>query len=121
MAMVKTASAGSLGTILVNGNGRTLYLFEADTSNTSTCQGACSVVWPPLLTAGAPTAGGSAKSNLLGTTKRPNGVKQVTYNGHPVYMYAGDRNPGETNGQGLNQFGALWYVLDANGNKVDKS
>lgn len=120
-AMVKTASAGKLGTILVDGKGRTLYLFEADKSTTSTCNGACAAAWPPLLTSGAPSAGGSAKSSLLGSSKRSDGTTQVTYHGHPVYGYAGDSKPGDTNGQALNQFGAEWYVLDASGNKVDLS
>ncbi|MFD9397131.1 hypothetical protein ACFWBB_42305 [Streptomyces sp. NPDC060000] len=119
--MVKTATADKLGTILVDAKGRTLYLFEADKSTQSTCNGACASAWPPLLTAGAPTAGGSAKSALLGTTKRSDGNTQVTYHGHPLYGYAGDSGPGDTNGQGLNQFGAAWYVLNVSGEKVDLS
>ncbi|MFI6566144.1 hypothetical protein [Streptomyces sp. NPDC050534] len=119
--MVKTASAGNLGTILVDGKGRTLYLFEADKSTTSTCNGSCAAAWPPLLTSGTPSTGGSAQSKLVGTSKRSDGTTQVTYHGHPVYGYAGDSKPGDTNGQALNQFGAAWYVLDAGGNKVDKS
>ncbi|EGX56801.1 lipoprotein [Streptomyces zinciresistens K42] len=119
--MVKTASAGKLGTILVDEKGRTLYLFEADKSTTSTCDGSCAAAWPPLVTSGSPSTGGSAKSSLLGTSKRSDGTTQVTYNGHPVYRYAGDSKPGDTNGQALNQFGAEWYVLDAAGNKVDMS
>ncbi|MFF9815153.1 hypothetical protein [Streptomyces sp. NPDC014006] len=120
-AMVKTASAGKLGTILVDGKGRTLYLFEADKSKTSTCNGPCAAAWPPLLTSGAPSVGGSAKSSLLGTSKRSDGKTQVTYHGHPLYSYAGDSKPGDTNGQALNQFGAEWYVLGVTGNKVDLS
>ncbi|MEU6541609.1 hypothetical protein [Streptomyces sp. NPDC047000] len=120
-AVVKTASAGKLGTILVDGKGRTLYLFEADKSTTSTCNGACAAAWPPLLTSGAPSIGGSAKSSLSGTSKRSDGTTQVTYHGHPVYGYAGDAKPGDTNGQALKQFGAEWYVLDAAGDKVDMS
>ncbi|GGS06140.1 lipoprotein [Streptomyces humidus] len=120
-AMVKTASSGKLGTILVSGTGRTLYLFEADKSTTSTCNGACAAAWPPLLTSGSPSTGGSAQSKLLGTSKRSDGKTQVTYNGHPLYLYAGDSKAGDTNGQALNQFGAEWYVLDAGGNKVDRS
>ena len=120
-AMVKTASAGNLGTILVDGKGRTLYLFEADKSTTSTCNGSCAAAWPPLLTSGTPSTGGSAQSKLVGTSQRSGGTTQVTYHGHPVYGYAGDSKPGDTNGQALNQFGAGWYVLDAGGNKVDKS
>ncbi|WP_405626498.1 hypothetical protein [Streptomyces sp. NBC_01396] len=117
--MVKTATAGKLGTILVDAKGRTLYLFEADKSTQSTCNGSCAAAWPPLLTSGSPTAGGSAKSGLLGTTKRSDGKTQVTYHGHPLYGYAGDSKPGDTNGQDLNQFGAAWYVLDVSGQKVD--
>ncbi|MDH6626152.1 putative lipoprotein with Yx(FWY)xxD motif [Streptomyces sp. LBL] len=119
--MVKTATAGKLGTILVDAKSRTLYLFEADKSTTSTCNGSCAAAWPPLLTSGNPTAGGSAKAGLLGTTKRSDGKMQVTYHGHPLYGYAGDAGPGDTNGQGLNQFGAAWYVLDDSGKKVDQS
>lgn len=119
--MVKTATAGKLGTILVDAKGHTLYLFEADKSTKSTCNGACAAAWPPLLTSGKPTAGGSAKSDLLGTTKRSDGKSQVTYHGHPLYGYAGDSKPGDTNGEGLNQFGAAWYVLNVSGQKVDLS
>ena len=119
-AKVKTASAGKLGTILVDGKGRTLYLFEKDKSKTSTCKGACAAAWPPLLTAGKPAADGSAKSNLLGTSKRSDHTQQVTYHGHPLYRYAGDSKAGDTKGQGLDQFGAEWYVLDTKGNKVDR-
>ncbi|UGQ15046.1 hypothetical protein LO772_16650 [Yinghuangia sp. ASG 101] len=106
------------GTVLVDATGRTLYMFEADTANTSTCTGDCAVVWPPLPAPAPPTAGGNAKANLLGTTVRPDGITQVTYNSHPLYLFQGDQQPGNTNGQGLNQFGALWYVLDANGNAI---
>ncbi|MFF3409578.1 hypothetical protein ACFYW8_25910 [Streptomyces sp. NPDC002742] len=120
-AAVMTATAGKLGTILVDAKGNTLYLFEADKSTQSTCDGSCAAAWPPLLTSGSPTASGSAKSALLGTTKRSDGKMQVTYNGHPLYGYAGDSKPGDTNGQGLNQFGAAWYVLNTSGQKVDLS
>ncbi|WBB59078.1 hypothetical protein O7599_26235 [Streptomyces sp. WMMC500] len=117
---VKTASAGKLGTILVDEEGNTLYLFEKDTSTTSTCDGECAKAWPPLETSGTPKAGGSAQDKMLDTSKRSDGKTQVTYNGHPLYTYQGDSNPGDTNGQGLDQFGAKWYVLDADGNKVVK-
>ncbi|MFE1950895.1 hypothetical protein ACFW9D_10545 [Streptomyces sp. NPDC059524] len=119
-AEVKTAKVGDLGTVLVDGKGRTLYLFEADKSTSSTCKGGCATAWPPLLTEGKASVGGSAQDKLLGTTKRDDGKTQVTYHGHPVYGYAGDTKPGDANGQALNQFGAEWYVLDADGNKVDK-
>jgi len=119
-ATVATKSAGNLGTILVDAKGRTLYLFLADKSTKSTCTGACAQAWPPLLTSGAPKTGSGAKKNLLSTSKRSGGKKQVTYNGHPLYFYAGDSKPGQTTGQGLNQFGALWYVVNPAGSKVTK-
>jgi predicted lipoprotein with Yx(FWY)xxD motif len=109
------------GTALVDGNGRALYLFEKDTGTTSTCYDACANVWPPLLTHATPVATSGAQAALLGTTQRSDGGQQVTYHGHPLYYYVGDKNPGDTNGQGLNQFGAAWYLLTPDGNKIDTS
>ncbi|WP_371496773.1 hypothetical protein OG871_12230 [Kitasatospora sp. NBC_00374] len=120
-AVKVAATGGELGSILVDGQGRTLYLFEADTSSQSTCSDACAAAWPPFTTTGAATAGDGATAGLLGTTKRPDGATQVTYNGHPLYYYAGDAKPGDTTGQDLNQFGASWYVLNAAGAKVEPS
>lgn len=108
-----------LGQILVDGEGRTLYLFEADTSNKSTCNDACARAWPPLITTGEPKAGKGVKADLLGTTTRDDGKTEVTYNGHPLYYYEGDEKPGDTTGQDLDQFGAKWFVLNADGNKVE--
>ncbi|MYS23553.1 Predicted lipoprotein with conserved Yx(FWY)xxD motif [Streptomyces sp. DvalAA-14] len=116
-ATVTTKSVGKLGTILVDGKGHTLYLFAKDTKDKSNCTGACAAAWPPLLTSGKAKATGEAKSDLLGTTKRSGGT-QVTYNGHPVYGFVSDTKSGQANGQGLNQFGGLWWALDATGNKV---
>ena len=109
-----------LGRILVSG-GRTLYLFEKDKGPTSTCSGACASAWPPLTTSGKPKAGSGVKAGKLGTSKRGDGTTEVTYNGHPLYFYAGDAAPGQTTGEGLNQFGAEWYVLSAKGDKVEKA
>lgn len=114
-----TTTTGSVGTFLVGPNGHTLYLFEKDKSTKSRCYQTCAGIWPPLLTKGAPKAAGKAKSNLLGTTKRKDGAKQVTYNGHPVYYYSADSSAGSTTGQGVEAFGAEWYVLNPKGNKID--
>ena len=92
-AAVLTAS-GELGEHLVGPNGHTLYLFEKDTGSTSTCTGACAAAWPPLMTTGAPTAGGAADAGLLGTTKRPDGTMEVTYGGHPLYYSRATRPRG---------------------------
>ncbi|HEX3318216.1 MAG TPA: hypothetical protein VHR88_09365 [Solirubrobacteraceae bacterium] len=107
------------GTALVDGRGRTLYLFEADKGDSSTCNGACATLWPPDTVAAKPKAGPGIDAAKLGTTKRSDGTLEVTYNGHPLYRYAPDTKPGEATGQGLNQFGAKWYVVGAGGAKVD--
>ena len=115
---VKLAST-SLGKVLVDSRGRTLYLFEADKGTMSTCSGACASVWPPVTTTGKATGGAGVRASELGTTKRADGTTEVTYNGHPLYAYAGDTAPGQTNGQGIDQFGAEWYALSAAGTKID--
>jgi predicted lipoprotein with Yx(FWY)xxD motif len=115
---VNVADGGSLGKILVDSQGRTLYLFRKDTGSMSTCSGACAQEWPPVTTGGKPTAGDGLTASKLGTTKRSDGAMQVTYNGHPLYLYAGDQKPGDTAGQGLDFFGGKWYVLSPAGNEV---
>ena len=104
-----------LGTFLVDSQGRTLYLFEADKPNMSNCSGACLSIWPAFTSNAKPTAGSGVDAAKLGTIAN----QQVTYNGHPLYYYAGDQKPGDTMGEGLNQFGAKWYVLAASGDKID--
>src|SRR5260370_26062705 len=83
----------------------------------STCYGQCARVWPPLLTSARPVAvkGSGVNAKLLGTTRRSDGKLEVTYNGYPLYLYAPDRKPGQTNGEGVSQFGAKWYLLDTAG------
>jgi predicted lipoprotein with Yx(FWY)xxD motif len=108
-----------LGKILVDAKGRTLYLFEADRRNMSNCSGACLSIWPPLTSGTKPQAGAGARAAKIATITANGRKRQVTYNGHPLYFYAGDQKPGDTTGQGLNQFGAEWYVLAPTGNKVD--
>jgi predicted lipoprotein with Yx(FWY)xxD motif len=112
--------ASKLGNLLVDAQGRTLYLFEADKTTASTCYSACASIWPPLTTTGAAKAGSQVNASQLGATKRSDGKSEVTYHGHPLYYYAGDTAPGATTGQGLNQFGAKWYVVAPTGNKIDR-
>jgi len=109
-----------LGKVLVDAHGRTLYLFKGDRPNVSRLSRAGLAVWPAFASTGRPRAEGGAKAASIGTIGR-SGRRQVTYNRHPLYYYVGDQGPGETNGQGLNQFGALWYVLAPNGNAVTGS
>jgi predicted lipoprotein with Yx(FWY)xxD motif len=119
-ATVKTRHV-SLGTIVVDGKSHTLYLFEKDKNGKSKCSGACAQNWPPLLTKGKPKASGSVKASKLGTTKRSDGTTQVTYGGHPLYTFVLDQNkPGSTKGEGVDAFGAEWYVVGTNGKKIEK-
>ena len=114
---VKLAST-KLGKVLVDSRGRTLYLFEADKGTMSKCDGACASAWPPLTTRGKPTAGAGVVTAKLGTAKRADGTTGVTYDGHPLYTYAGDGAPGQTTGEGLTDYGAPWYALSAAGKTV---
>lgn len=111
-------ATGGLGQILVNSQGRTLYLFKKDSGTTSTCTGACATFWPPLRATGKPTAGSGATASMLATTNRSDGGTQITYNAHPLYLYSGDKKPGDTQGQGLSTFGGLWYVLSSSGDEI---
>jgi predicted lipoprotein with Yx(FWY)xxD motif len=107
-----------MGAYLTDAQGRSLYLFLADKNGKSSCNGACAAAWPPLLTSGTPQAGSGATGGMLGTTTRDDGTKQVTYNNHPLYMYSLDKQPGNTNGQGVNAFGALWWLVSPSGSAI---
>jgi predicted lipoprotein with Yx(FWY)xxD motif len=109
-----TVEHTAVGQTLVDANGRTLYLFEADKRNVSTLSAAGRAVWPPFTAAGTIKAEGGVQASKLGTTTR--GFKQVTYNGHPLYYYVGDHAPGSVKGQDLKEFGALWFALAPSGN-----
>jgi predicted lipoprotein with Yx(FWY)xxD motif len=115
-----TTKQGKLGTILAYGPKKlTVYLFEGDKGGASSCSGECASVWPPV--SGHPQVSGQAVSSHLGTITRADGTTQVTYNGHPLYLYAKDKDDGDSYGQGIKSFGASWYVLTPSGNKVDTS
>jgi len=117
----KVALANSpLGHILVDSKGITLYDFVKDKGTTSSCYGACAALWPPLTTKGKPIAGRGVRASLLGTTKRKDGKLEVTYNRHPLYYFVSDRKPGQTTGQGLNQFGAPWWALSPAGKEIHR-
>jgi predicted lipoprotein with Yx(FWY)xxD motif len=116
-ATIGVGSSG-LGKILVDSQGRTLYLFKKDQGAKSACGGACATEWPPLRASGKPTVGMGAKAAMVGTTARSDGRPQVTYNGHPLYTFTGDQKAGDTQGQGVDAFGARWYALSPQGNQV---
>ncbi len=112
-------TSGKHGTYLADASGRVVYLWEKDKTTKSECNDACAQAWPPVTTSTAPHAGGKVNASMLGMTKRADGTTQVTYNGHPLYYYAEDEQPGQTKGQGSKEFGAGWYVLTAKGKKID--
>jgi predicted lipoprotein with Yx(FWY)xxD motif len=118
-ATVATAKTG-LGQIVVDSRGRSLYLFEKDSRGHSSCSGLCASYWPPLLSNGRPAAIKGAKASLLGSIRRADGSRQVSYAGHPLYFFSGDTSRGQTNGEGLKDFGAGWYVLTPSGRKIDR-
>jgi len=118
-ATVATASTG-LGRIIVDGRGRSLYLFQKDRHGRSACSGVCVHYWPPLLTNGRSVAIKGAKSSQLGSIRRADGSRQVTYAGHPLYFFSGDTRAGQINGEGLHDFGAGWYALTPSGKTIDR-
>jgi predicted lipoprotein with Yx(FWY)xxD motif len=113
------SKVGGLGSILVDSMGRTVYLFEKDPGPKSTCSGACAQEWPPVTTTGKPTAGKGVSAAMVGMTKRSDGKTQVTYNGHPLYLFVGDTKPGDAAGQNVDAFGATWHVVSPAGHKVE--
>jgi predicted lipoprotein with Yx(FWY)xxD motif len=108
---LKTATIGG-ATVLTNAKGFTLYWFVPDTATTSKCNGSCATLWPPVK--GAATAGAGVTGKLA-TIKRADGSVQATYNGHPLYTYAGDTAPGQAKGNGLNISGGVWHEVTASG------
>jgi predicted lipoprotein with Yx(FWY)xxD motif len=104
-----------IGNVLATSSGRTLYLFMKDKHGKSACYGQCATYWPPLMKKGALRAGTGVKAKLLGTTKRKNGKAQVTYKGHPLYLFKLDHASGQVAGQRQNFFGGKWYALSASG------
>lgn len=119
-ALITTKHDKKLGTILAAGRKHlTVYLFEADKRGSSSCTGACAAVWPPVT--GKPQARGAAMSADLGTIKRSDGRTQVTYKGHPLYLFVKDKDDEDAYGEAIKGFGAEWYALSPAGNKIDRS
>jgi predicted lipoprotein with Yx(FWY)xxD motif len=121
-ATVNVTEAEGFGPILVDVEGMSLYVFMADTQDagTSACADDCAVEWPPLTTAGDPVAGEGVDATLLGTITRDDGSLQVTYNGWPLYLFHEDAAPGDTNGQGIDEFGGLWFLVSPEGEAIQQ-
>lgn len=119
--MVITARQSSAGPFLTDGSGRTVYLWVKDTTGKSACSGACAGAWPPVTASGTVTAAGGVKTSDLSTITRSGGTKQVTYDGHPLYYFAGDSGPGQDSGQGSDGFGAKWWLVAPSGSAITSS
>ena len=118
--VVQTKKVNGLGVILVNGSGRTLYMFKPDKQKRVTCKGQCAAIWPPMkLKAGQKaTVAGAAKKSLLGSDPNPSGGRVITYAGWPLYTYTLDKKPGDAVGEDIKSFGASWYALLPSGVKA---
>jgi predicted lipoprotein with Yx(FWY)xxD motif len=110
-----TDDRGDLGEIIVDGSGRTVYVFTTDPLNDPTCYDTCADTWLPLLAKGNPAGGVGIDTAAGGITPRRDGGNQVTYKGHPLYRYAGDKTDKDSGGQGLDLFGGEWHVLTKEG------
>ena len=119
---VSVASVDGLGPVLVNAQGKVLYIFVPDNAKKVTCVGGCAAVWPPLKLSGSKAVGsGSVKDSLLGADPDPSGGKVVTYAGWPLYTYVADTGPGMATGQAKNLNGGLWYVISPSGTVIKKT
>ena len=123
-ATINVSESADFGPILVDGNDMSLYLFMADTQNsgTSTCgdDDGCAEEWPPLVSQGTPVAGEGVDAAMLATITRDDGTMQVTYNGWPLYFFHEDVAPGDTNGQGIDEFGGLWFLVSPEGAAIEQ-
>jgi predicted lipoprotein with Yx(FWY)xxD motif len=113
---IKTADS-QFGDVLFDGDDQAIYYFDKESGSKSECYGACAEAWPPVLTEGAPQAGAGAQAGLLGTTQRDDGTTQVTYDGHPLYLYAHE-GPGQVTCHDVSEFGGLWLAVQPNGERV---
>jgi predicted lipoprotein with Yx(FWY)xxD motif len=117
-ATIGVANNGGLGKVLVDSHGKTLYLFEKDSGTRSACTGAGAAAWPPLRASHKPVVSSGASPSMVTTAPRSDGAPQVVYHGRPLYLFSGDKNPGDTNGQGVTAFGGAWYAVSPAGNMV---
>lgn len=113
-----TTKSGSAGTYLTDGSGHSVYLWVKDPSGKSVCSGSCAGAWPPVPASGKVAASGGAETSYLGSITRSDGTKQVTYDGHPLYYFAGDSSAGQTSGQGSDGFGAKWWLVAPSGAQI---
>lgn len=127
VASLGTNQAQPYGTYLVDGSGRTLYMFTADqrgqgaAAAVSNCYEACAKAWPPVVAQGQTKVGPKLQQDLVGTIARRDGTRQVTYGGWPLYYYVRDRGAGSVTGQDVHSFGGEWYLVGPSGSKIEKT
>jgi len=114
-ATIKVDEKEPVGSYLTDGEGRSVYMFKADSKNKTTCYDACAQAWPPVISQGEPQAGEGVDQQLLGTIERDDGTQQVTYNGWPLYYLIKDQKPGDIVGEDFTGVGAEWYLLTPQG------
>jgi predicted lipoprotein with Yx(FWY)xxD motif len=113
-----TVHSSAYGQVLFDGLGFVVYAFTKDSRGRSACSGACAKAWPPALVRGALRPGAGVKASLLGTVRRSNGSRQLTYAGRPLYYYVGDTKPRQIRCQNVSEFGGLWLVVRPSGKLV---
>ncbi len=113
-----TVHSSGFGQVLFDGRGFVLYAFTKDPRGRSACSGACAKAWPPYVVRGAVRSGTGVKASLLGTIRRSNGSRQVTYAGRPLYYYVGDKRPRQILCQNVSEFGGLWLIVRPSGKLV---
>ena len=118
---ITIGSVSPYGKILQDGRGHSIYLFTKEKSTRSECYDACADAWPPVTTRKSPFAGKGVTQSKLGTTKRTDGSKQVTYNGHPLYYYVGETQADQVLCQAVNEFGGIWYIMNKRGKAITSS
>jgi predicted lipoprotein with Yx(FWY)xxD motif len=118
---IEVSTTTKYGKVLVDAKGRTLYMLTADKHGKSSCDGQCASFWPPMIASSSHVTSTGLKASLLRTTMRTDGRLQVSYNGHPLYRFAKDTKAGQTNGQGLNAFGGMWWVLSPAGTPIKQA
>ncbi len=116
---LNVSQSADMGAYVVDSDGRAVYLFTKDDNGQSACTDACAQAWPPVLAQSATVNGQGLDQAQIGTIVRPDGQTQVTYNGHPLYYFAKDANPGATTGEDVHAFDGEWYLITPSGDKLE--
>lgn len=121
--LVIQATQNPAGSFLTDSQGKSIYVFDQDSSSQSKCTGQCAQAWPPLIVQEGqmPKAEGNANTSKISTITREDGTKQLAYNGMPLYYFSGDKKAGDVNGQNKSDFGGTWHLVQPSGDKLTAS